>query len=124
MNVFLWILQGVLALLLLSGGAYKVFTRDELAKQFAALSRGAWGALGVLEVVGGVLLIVPAALSWLPLLTPVAATVIAVESLVLAVVYARASRAVSASNPLVYAVVMGLVAALVAYGRFVLVPLA
>ena len=42
MNILLWILQAVLALLSLAGGAYKLFMFDELAKMPAmgALSRG------------------------------------------------------------------------------------
>lgn len=123
MNVLLWILQGGLALLLFAGGAYKLFTREELARQFGVLSLGAWGAFGVVEMVGAILLIVPAAANWAPTLTPLAAAVIAVESSVLAVVYSRTSRALSVSNPLVFAVAMGLVAAFVAYGRYVVSPI-
>lgn len=123
MNVFLWVLQGALALLLLSGGAYKVATRADLAKQFASLSGGAWGALGAFEIVAGVLLIVPAATGWWPVLTPWAAVAIVLESVALVAVYGRVSLAFGASNPLVFAVGMGLVAAVVAVGRFVWSPL-
>lgn len=42
---------------------------------------------------------------------------------VLALVYSRTSRALSVSNPLVFAVAMGLVAAFVAYGRYDLSPI-
>lgn len=50
MNMVLWILQGGLVLLLLlSGGAYKVATRGGLAKQYDALSAGVWGVLGALD---------------------------------------------------------------------------
>lgn len=55
MNVILWVLQGVLAFLYLSGGAYKAFAFDEVATQMTALPRGGWTALGVIEMVGGVL---------------------------------------------------------------------
>ncbi len=123
MNVLLWILQSVLALLLLSGGAYKVSSGAQLAKDVRALSRGAWAAFGAFEIVAGILLIVPAALGWLPSLTALAAVAVAVESLVLSLIYARASRTLSASNPLLWSAMMGLVAAFVAYGRYVLSPL-
>jgi hypothetical protein len=36
MNILLWVLQAALALLYLAGGAYKMFSFDELAKQFSA----------------------------------------------------------------------------------------
>jgi DoxX-like protein len=123
MNVLLWILQGVLAFLYLSGGAYKVFSFDELAKQLVALPRAGWSALGVLEMVGAVLLIVPAALKWMPTLTPLAAAVLAIETLAIAAVYAQYSLEVAASNPLVWSLVMGLLVAFVAYGRYTLRPL-
>lgn len=124
MHILLWILQAALALLYLAGGAYKTFGGDELAKQFPALPRGGWRALGVLEMLGAVLLIVPTAMKWMPMLTPVAAAVLALETLALGGLYARYSRKLAASNPLVWSVVMGLVAAFVAYGRCALWPVA
>ena len=126
MNALLWILQAVLALLCLAGGAYKIFQFDELAKMPAtsALPRGGWAALGVLEMVCGVLLVVPAAANWLPVLTPLAAAALALETLALAGLYARYSLKMAASNPLVWSVGMGLVAAFVAYGRYALRPAA
>ena len=122
MNALLWIFQAALALLYLSGGAYKVFSFDELANQLSALSRGGWRALGMLEILGGVLLIIPAAVRWMPLLTPLAAAVLAVETLALAGLYAQYSLKVAATNPLVWSVIMGLLAVFVAYGRFALRP--
>jgi VIT1/CCC1 family predicted Fe2+/Mn2+ transporter len=124
MNVLLWVLQAVLALLYLSGGAYKIFSFDELASQMTALSRGGWRALGVLEILGAVLLIVPAALKWMPVLTPLAAAVLALETLAIAALYASYSLQLAVTNPMVWAVVMGLMAAFVAYGRYALRPLA
>ncbi|HWO14566.1 MAG TPA: DoxX family protein [Polyangiaceae bacterium] len=122
MNVLLWVLQAALALLYLSGGAYKVFSFDELANQLTALSRGGWRALGVIEMLGAVLLVVPAATKKLPLLTPLAAAVLALETLGLAALYARYSLELAATNPLVWSVVMGLLVAFVAYGRYALRP--
>ena len=122
MNVLLWVLQIALAFLYLSGGAYKVFKFDALANHMRALSRGGWRALGVLEMLGGVLLIVPAATHWMPVLTPFAAAVLALETVALAALYARYSLKLAASNPLVWSVVMGLLSAFVAYGRFALSP--
>jgi len=118
MNVLLWVLQVVLAFLYLSGGAYKVFKFDALATHMRALPRGGWRALGILEIVGAVLLIVPAALQWMPVLTPLAAAVLALETLGLAALYARYSLKLAATNPMVWAAVMGLLAVVVAYGRY------
>ncbi len=124
MNVLLWVLQVALALLYLAGGSYKVFKFDELANQMGALSRGGWRALGVLEMVGAVLLVVPAAAQWVPILTPLAAGALALETLALAGLYARYSLKLAATNPLVWSLTMGLLAAFVAYGRYALMPLA
>jgi hypothetical protein len=122
MNVLLWVLQAALALLYLAGGYYKAFMADELANRMSALSRGAWGALGVLEMLGAVLLVVPAATKRMPVLTPLAAAALALETLALAVLYATYSLELAVTNPLVWAVVMGLLAALVAWGRYALRP--
>jgi hypothetical protein len=45
-----------------------------------------------------------------------------VESLALAGLYARYSLELTATNPLVWVVLMGLMAAFVAYGRYALRP--
>ena len=103
-----------------------MFMFDELAKvpTTGALSRGAWGALGVFEMLCAILLIVPSIAKWLPVLTPLAAAALAVESLALAGLYAQYSRKLTATNPLVWVVVMGLMAVFVAFGRYVPKPLA
>jgi hypothetical protein len=124
MNVLLWVLQIALALLYLAGGAYKVFGGNELAKQFAALPRGGWRALGVLEMSGALLLVVPAALRCMPVLTPLGAAVLALETLALCALYARRSLKLVATNPLVWSVVMEVLVAFVAYGRYALAPVA
>lgn len=123
MNILLWVLQSALALLCLSGGAYKVFSFDEVASQLTALSRSGWTLLGVFEVVCGVLLVVPAAAKWVPILTPLAAAALVLETLLLSGLYARQSLNLTAANPLVWSVVMALMAAVVAYGRFALKPI-
>ncbi len=118
MNLFLWILQSALALLCFAGGGYKVSGSARLAAQFRALPPAGWRALAVIEMLGAVLLIVPAVADWMPLLTPLAACVLALENLGLAGLYSRYSRKLAVANPLVWALVMALVAAFVAYGRY------
>lgn len=124
MNIVLWIVQSLLALLYLSGGAYKTFAFAEVAKSMPALPLAGWQALGVIEIIGGVLLIVPAAIKWMPTLTPLAAGVLSLETLVLVAIYAQYSTAIAATNPLVWSVVMAVLVAFVAYGRYVLQPVA
>src|SRR5438876_10719498 len=125
MNVLLWVFQVALALLSLAGGAYKVFSFEAVSNMgwYHALPRGGWTALGVFEMLCALLLVVPAAAKWMPVLTPLAAAALSLESLALALWFARYSLALRATNPLVYVVVGGLMAAFVAYGRYTLRPL-
>jgi hypothetical protein len=122
MNVLLWIFQVVLSVLCFAGGSFKVFRYEELAKVPTAslLPQWGWSALGVFEMACGVLLILPAAMNWMPMLTPSAAAALALESLILAVMFARHSVQLTAANPFVWVVAMGLLAAFVAYGRYAL----
>ncbi len=123
MNVFLWVIQSILAFFYLSGGAYKVFAFDEVSKQFAMVPRPAWTTIGIVEMLGAALLIAPAATGWKPQLTPIAAAVLTVQTVAIALVYARYSLALAPTNPLVFAAPMALAAAFVAYGRYSLAPL-
>ena len=124
MNILLWILQIALAFLYLAGGGFKISKPDALAKQVrGVISSGAWRALGAIELLGGLLLVIPAALNWMPMLTAHAAAVLALETLFLAGIYARQSLKLVVANPLVWAAVMGAMAAFVAYGRYALSPL-
>lgn len=123
MNIILWIVQVVAAFFYLSGGAYKVFAFDEVAKQFTVVPRPGWTAIGVVEILGAVLLIAPAATGWKPQLTPLAALILVVETAAIALVYASRSLAITPANPLCWAVPIGLMAAFVAYGRYALAPL-
>jgi DoxX-like family len=117
MNILLWIAQAALALLCLSGGAYKVLKFDELAKQMRAVSHGGWRPIGMLEIACGILLIVPAVTNWMPVSTPLAAAALGLETLALSGLYARYSRKLTAANPLVWSVAMAVMAVFVAYGR-------
>ncbi len=123
LNILLWILQAVLAFLFFASGAYKLFSFEELSQTYSALPLIAWQALGVLDLVGAVLLIAPAALHRQPSLTPLAAAVLTVENVGLCLLYATYSLERAATNPLPWALVIGLMTAFVAYGRYRLAPL-
>ena len=122
MNVLLWVLQVLAALLYGSSGVMKVFMFDKISEQvlsFGALPRKAWMALGLLELVCTAGLIVPAALHWQPWLTVVAATLLAIESLVFIGVHVKYRETTS----IIMSGVLGLLMAFVAYGRIVLKPI-
>ncbi len=122
MNMLLWVLQALTALLYGASGVMKVFMFDKVTHDvpsFGALPRKAWTALGILELVCTVGLIVPAALHWQPSLTILAAALLAVESLVLIGVHVKYREVV----PMILNGVLGLVMAFIAYGRMVLQPI-
>ena len=122
MNILLWVLQVLAALLYGASGVMKVFMFDKISKQvpsFGALPREAWMALGILELVCTVGLIVPAAFHWQPNLTVVAAAVLAIESLVFIWVHVKYREI----PPIVMSGVLGLLVAFIAYGRMVLEPI-
>ena len=122
MNILLWILQIFGALLYGSSGVMKVFMFDEISRDvpsFGALPREAWLALGILELVCTVGLIVPAALRWRPRLTVLAAAVLGIESLVFIWVHVGYREPTS----IILSLVLGLLMAFIAYGRTVLKPI-
>ena len=118
MNILMWVLQGVLAFFCITGGGYKAFKPADLVKRTRAFSNAAWTAVGALEVLCGILLILPAATGWMPQLTPIGAVVLALESLLISAVYARVSTKAVAANPLVWSVPMAVMAVVVAWGRY------
>ncbi len=78
MNILLWVLQALTALLYAASGVMKVFMFDKVSvdvPSFGALPRNAWRALGLIELVCTAALILPGVLHWLPVITPGAATV-------------------------------------------------
>ena len=122
MNTILWVLQALAALMYGASGVMKVFMFDKISQQvpsFGALPREAWMALGILELVCTVGLIVPAAFPWKPALTVVAATVLAIESLVFVWVHAKYGEVA----PIIFSGVLGILMAFIAYGRMVLKPI-
>ena len=81
MNILLWVLQVLAALLYGASGVMKVFMFNKVSADvpsFGALPREAWTALGILELVCTAGLIVPAAFHWHPTLTVLAATVLGI----------------------------------------------
>ena len=83
MNTMLWVVAAMLAAAFLAGGVVKlVRPREELATSGFAfvedLGDGAVKAIGVLEVLAAVGLVLPAALGVLPVLVPVTAVALAV----------------------------------------------
>ena len=122
MNILLWVLQVLAALMYGASGTMKVFMFDKISgtvASFGALPREAWMTLGIIELVCVVGLIAPAALRWQPTLTVVAAAVLAIESLVFIAVHVKYNE----MGSIVMSGVLGLIMAFIAYGRMFLKPI-
>lgn len=127
MNFILWILQLLLSFVFLLGGAMMVMnSKDELKKKAGkrmawvdSMSLGKVRAVGVLELLIGLGLILPHLTGILAWLTPLAAFGYVCTTISAAVLHAsRGDGRRAIMTPLVFM----LFAAFVAYGRLVLVP--
>ena len=119
MNVVLWIVAGVLAAAFLGAGLMKITQpRKKLADSGMGWTEdfgdGAVKAIGALEVLGALGLILPAVFDVATVLVPIAATGLALLMLGAAVTHARRKE----SQMIVANVVLFALAAFVAWGRF------
>ncbi len=119
MNVFLWAVAGLLALAFLAAGLPKITVEPKrlvdrlpwVADVSAAQVKG----IGTVEVLGALGLILPAVTGIAPVLVPLAATGLAIVMVFAAAVHVRRGDGLAAAVP---AIVLGLLAAFVAWGRF------
>jgi hypothetical protein len=121
MNILLWVLQILGALVYGASGVMKVFMFDKISadvQSFGALPRQVWTLLGVVELICTVGLIAPAAFHWKPSLTGVAAAVLAIESLLFIWVHVQYREVPS----IIMSGALGLLMAFIAYGRLSLKP--
>jgi hypothetical protein len=122
MNLALWIVAGLLAVVLLVGGGSKLFVpKEQMAGMVGAASRwvedfspGALRAIAVLELLGAVGLILPAALDIAPVLVPLAASGVVVLFVGAVTMRLRRGERATIVGDLVYLAL----AAFVAWGRF------
>jgi hypothetical protein len=120
MNLALWIIAGLLAAVFLFAGANKLFIpQEKLAKAPGGgwvndFSPGFVKALGAVEILGAVGLILPAALDIAPILVPLAAVGLATIMTGAAIVTTRRHEPMHALLNLTYLALI----ALIAIGRF------
>ena len=122
MNVSLWIAQVLLGLVFIASGSFKVFFYEKSRERLniaQAAPRSVVMTIGMLEILGALGVILPAATGILPWLTPVAAI-----GLALTMIGAMAFNVKNgdASHAPVNLVLL-LVAIFVVVGRFVIAPL-
>jgi hypothetical protein len=119
MNLTLWIIAGLLAVVFLASGAMKLIQPKEklVASGMAVLddfSAGAVKAIGTLEILAGVGLIVPAALDMAPVLVPLAAAGVVLLMIGATLVCLRRHE----TGAIVVNLAVLALAVLVAWGRF------
>ncbi|MFI8952262.1 DoxX family protein [Streptomyces sp. NPDC053750] len=118
MNVFLWIVQAVLALMFASAGVMKsTQPKDKLAEKLGwpgDYSAGTVRFIGVVEFAAALGLILPAATGIAPVLTPLAATGLAMVMALAMTVHARRKE----TPAIGFNAVVLILAAVIAWGRF------
>jgi uncharacterized membrane protein YphA (DoxX/SURF4 family) len=118
MNIFLWVLQILLALVFAAAGGMKATQpKDKLAGQLKWVEdypANAVRLIGVSELLGALGLILPAATHIAPILTPIAASALAV---VMALAINTHRRRHEPSGMILTAVLLVLLV-IVAWGRF------
>src|SRR5213593_3688924 len=118
MNVALWVVQGLLAaLFLFAGGAKLVLPLDQLAGP-VALPGWFLRFIGAAEVLGALGLVLPGLLRIRPGLTPLAAAGLVIIMIGATVITLVAGEIV----PALISLVVGALAAFVAYGRWRVAP--
>lgn len=122
MNMAIWAIQILLAVVFLMAGVMKIMQpKDKLAESLAWVedfSPNSIRAIGVVELLGALGLVLPALTGILPWLTPLAAAGLALTMIGAIVTHLRRGEY---PNILINIVLLAL-AAFVAYGRFVLIP--
>jgi uncharacterized membrane protein len=120
-NVVLWIAQAILALAFVGAGYDQAVLYDDAGRRMAwvaAMSRREAAVIGSLEILGAIGLIVPAWTGVLLWLTPTAALALAVLMGAAVTFHVRRHEI----PQLAFSGTFGLVAALVALGRFFVAP--
>jgi uncharacterized membrane protein YphA (DoxX/SURF4 family) len=122
-NIILWIIQILLALLFLFSGGMKLVIPPDVLQSMGSPNQVVLPGLfirfiGVCEVLGGLGLILPGLLRIRPGLTPLAAGGLVIIMIGAVVLQMIGDGVIAAVVPLV----TGLLAAFVAYGRWRLVP--
>lgn len=124
MNIALWVVAALLALAFIGAGAMKIGRpKEELAKSGLAwtedFSAAQVKAIGAIEGLGGLGLVVPGVTGIAPILVPIAATGLAVAMVGAVLVHVRRRELPQA----VPAIVLLVLSAFVAWGRFGPYPL-
>jgi uncharacterized membrane protein YphA (DoxX/SURF4 family) len=117
-SLWLWIVQGLLAVVFLFTGISKLMMPADVLAAQSHLPGAFMKFIGVCEVLGALGLILPGILHVQPRLTPLAAA-----CLIVIMIGATVSTAILMPIALPLPIIVGLLTAYVAYGRWRLAPL-
>jgi len=121
MNIFLWILQVLLALHTIIGAVWKFsHTAEQTMPSLKAIPANAWVVLGGFEILCALCLIVPAFYKPTAALVPIAAVCIAIIMLAFCAIHLGSGNTDFSS--IIYWLIVAAVCSFIAYGRFVLRP--
>jgi uncharacterized membrane protein YphA (DoxX/SURF4 family) len=122
MNIVIWIVQGLLAAIFLMAGIMKsTQPKEKLSKNMAwanDVSASNIKLIGVLELLAVIGLVLPHITGILPWLTPLAAIGLVLTMIGAIIVHAKRNE----NSAIGINIVLLLLAAFVAYGRFILIP--
>ena len=121
MNIFLWVLQVLLALHTAMGAVWKFSNAEQAVPSLKAIPHGVWMGLSVVELACAVALLLPAVARRLGKLPPVAALFVVAEMLVYTAVHFASGA--TEHGQVVYWLVVAAICGFLAYGRLVLKPL-
>lgn len=117
MNIFLWVLQVLLAIHTAIGAAWKFsHSVEQTMPSLSAIPNGLWLAMGVVEFLCALALVAPALNKSLAVLVPVAAVFILLEMLMFSALHLFSGSRDFGS--VIYWCVVATIAAFIAYGRW------
>ena len=122
MNILLWILQVLMAALFIFAGVMKFIIPVQKMTEGMKIPMPGWLLLfiGVVEILGGLGLLLPGIFKIKPILTPLAAiglTIIMIGAVAITIMGGDASQAITPF-------IVGILCAFIAYGRLRLRPIA
>lgn len=121
MNIVLWTLQILLAAHTVIGAIWKYSNSEQSVPSLKAIPHGLWLGLGIVEIACAAGLVLPLFLKARGILAPAAAIVIAAEMFLFPAVHLTSGD--GSRGQLIYWLVVAVVCAFIAYGRFALKPI-
>lgn len=119
MNILLWILQILLGLWNIIGGIFTFSNYEKIKGPMAAsLPKSVWMTIAILQILFALGLILPGAFKVAPSMTPIAAIYLLLNALAGCVLFTQ----YSGFPGMLWGVIPAILCAVIAYGRFVLIP--